>query len=67
MIDPFKTKGSPDDETLFVMRDPDQLYTHSEIVDLLQKAEDMGFDLERGCMLEKLIIRELDVLVNRRQ
>jgi hypothetical protein len=64
-VDKFKTTGASDDETLFVMRDPDQLYTHSEVCDLLEKAEMMGFSLEKGTELEKLTIRELDVLLNR--
>lgn len=66
-IDKLKTRGNPEDETLFVLRDPDQTYTHSEICDLLEKAEAMGFSLEAGCELENLTIRELDVLVNRKQ
>jgi len=67
MIDKLKTKGTPSDETLFILRDPEELYTHSDIVDLLQKAEDLGFPLEAGTYLEKLTVRELDVLVNRKQ
>ena len=66
-IDKLKTHGQPDDETLFVLRDPEQTYTHSEICDLLEKAEQLGFPLDRGTLLEKLTIRELDVLVNRKQ
>lgn len=66
-IDKLRTKGTDADETLFVLRDPEELYTHSEIVDLLQKAEDLGFPLERGSYLEKLTVRELDVLVNTKQ
>ena len=66
-IDKFKTKGVPGDDTLFILRDPDNLYTHSEICDLLEKAEQLGFSLERGTMLEKLTIRDLDRLVNVRQ
>lgn len=66
-IDRFKTKGERGDETLFVLRDPEQTYTHSEVCDLLQKAEGLGFSLERGSELEKLTVRELDILVHRRQ
>lgn len=66
-VDPLKTKGTDSDETLFILRDPDHLYTHSEVVDLLQKAEDLGFDLEAGCQLEQLTVRDLDILVNRIQ
>ena len=65
-IDHLKTKGTPQDETLFILRDPDQTYTHSEICDLLEKAESMGFSLEKGTDLEKLTVRELGILVNRK-
>ena len=65
-IDKLKTKGHPEDETLFFLRDPEQLYLHSEICDLLEKAESLGFDLE-GTELNGLTISELDVLVNRKQ
>jgi len=42
----------------------DKYYTHQEIVDLLEKAERLGFDLEAGSWLEQLTIAELDRLVN---
>ena len=64
-IDKLKTGG--DGETLFVLRDPDQLYTHSEVCDLLEQAEGLGFSLARGSELERLTVRELDILVNRKQ
>jgi hypothetical protein len=67
MIDKLKTKGVSEDETLFILRDPEHLYTHSEICDLLQLAEDLGFPLERGTYLEQLTVRELDILVHTRQ
>lgn len=66
-IDKFKTRGTPQDETLFVLRDPQHLYSHSEVCDLLEKAEALGFSLERGTELEKLTVRELDILVHRVQ
>jgi hypothetical protein len=66
-IDKLKTKGTPADETLFILRDPQGLYSHSDICDLLEKAETLGFSLEAGTELEKLTVRELDILVNRRQ
>ena len=66
-IDRFKTKGTDSDETLFVLRDPEELYTHSDVVDLLERAEAMGFSLERGSELEKLTLRELDIMVHRKQ
>jgi hypothetical protein len=36
-------------------------------MDLLEKAQALGFSLERGTILEKLTVGELDVLVNQRQ
>lgn len=66
-FNPLKTHGTPEDETLFILRDPDQTYTHSEICDLLAEAESLGFSLEKGSELESLTIRELEVLVKRRQ
>ncbi len=65
MIDRFKTSGPGED--VFVLRDPGHEYTHSEVCDLLQKAFDLGFDLETGTFLENMTVRELDVLVNRVQ
>jgi hypothetical protein len=66
-INQLKTVGNADDETLFVLRDPDHLYTHSEVCELLERAENLGFSLERESELEGLTVRELDLLVNRRQ
>lgn len=66
-IDRFKTKGTDTDETLFVLHDPDHLYTHSEVCDLLEEAEQIGFSLEAGSELENLTVRELEVLVRVRQ
>lgn len=64
-MDRFKNDNSG--ELLFVIRDPDQTYTHDEVCDLLDKAEYMGFSLDKGSELERLTVRELDVLVNRLQ
>lgn len=36
----------------------------SEIADLLQKAEDLGFSLKAGSELEQLTVGQLDALVN---
>ncbi len=66
-IDKLKTCGTDADKTMFVLRDPEQTYTHSEVCDLLEKAESAGFSLEAGTILERMTVRELDVLVNRRQ
>lgn len=66
-IDRFKTKGKDGDETLFVIRDPDHLYDHSEVCDLLEAAESLGFSLEAGSELEGLTVRELEILVKVKQ
>ena len=42
-------------------------YTFAEIADLLQKAKDLGFDLEEGSYLERLTIEELHKLVTVKQ
>ena len=65
-IDRFKTKGKDSDETLFVLRDPDHYFTHTDVCDLLEEAERLGFSLEAGSELEGLTIRELEVLVRRK-
>jgi hypothetical protein len=66
-VDELATYGSEDEETLFLLRDRDHEYTHSEICDLLEKAAELGYSLEKGSELEKLTVRELDRLVNMRQ
>lgn len=58
---------SDDGPLEFILRDPDHLYTHSEICDLLERAEELGFSLEKGSELEGLTIAELDRLVKIRQ
>lgn len=67
MIDKLKTRGGPGDETRFVLRDPDQTYTHSEVCDIVEKAELLGFELDLGTALDGMTVRELNNLVNRRQ
>ena len=62
-----KLKEHGEGELMFVLRDPEQLYTHSEVCDLLEMAEMLGFSLEKGSELEHLTVRELDVLVHRKQ
>ena len=64
-IDNLKTSGPGD--VMFVLRDPEQLYTHAEVCDLLELAEALGFNLDKGSELDNLSVRELDVLVHRRQ
>ena len=48
----------------FVIRDPEKIYSMREVVDLLQKAQDMGLPLEKESWLEQITIRQLDALVN---
>lgn len=45
----------------------EQIYTDTEIVDLLEKAYAMGLDLRKGSELEQYTIGELDRMVNQRQ
>lgn len=66
-IDRFKTKGTDEDETLFILRDPDHLYTHGEVCDLLERAQKLGFSLDKGSELEHLTVAELHRLVEVRQ
>ena len=65
-VDKFKTEGEPDDETLFVLHDPDNLYTHSEVCDLLEEAENYGFSLEKGSELDNMTVGELDRMLHRK-
>lgn len=67
VINANKKHGLPGDETLFTLRDPEQLYTHDEIVAILEKANAAGFSLEKNSPLEKLTIAEVDLLVNRKR
>lgn len=64
-IDPFNLDDSG--EELFVLKDPSHEYTHSEVCDLLERAEMLGFSLECGSELEGMTIRELEILVTRKQ
>jgi len=66
-IDRFKTHGNSEDETLFVLRDPEHLYTHSDVCDLLERAEELGFSLEKGSELENLTVGQLEQLVRTKQ
>lgn len=63
-IDRDRTKGDHQDETLFVLLDPERIYSHAQVCDLLEKAELLGISLDRGCFLESMTIRELEQLVN---
>ena len=50
-----------------MVRPVDYEYTEEDIRELLAEAERMGFSLEKGSELEKLTIRELEVLVRQVQ
>jgi hypothetical protein len=58
--------GHEDDETLAVVRDPENVYTHSEVVELFRRAVDQGFSLDAGGEIDGLTVRELENLVTRR-
>lgn len=45
----------------------ERTYSDSEIVDLLERAERMGLNLDKGSDLEKLTLDELTQLVETRQ
>ena len=66
-IDKFKTHGDAGDETNFVLRDPDHMFTHSEVCDLLEQAEAMGFSLEKGSELEGWTVAQLERVVKVKQ
>lgn len=66
-VDKLKTHGRPDDETLFVLRDRERLYTHSEVCDLLEEAERRGFSLEARSELEGMTVRELETMLRTKQ
>ena len=42
-------------DLMFVLRDPEHLYTHDEVCDLLKKAERLGFSLDKGSELGRCI------------
>lgn len=58
--------ADPSDETLAIVRDPEGVYTHSEVVELFRRAVDQGFSLDAGGELDGLTVRELENLVTRR-
>lgn len=49
------------------VNNPGHLYSDDEIALLLREAERLGFSLEAGSELEKLTIRELEILVKTEQ
>lgn len=66
-INPFRTTSGPTDELMIVVHDKDRLYTHSDVVDILSRAEALGFSLEKGSELDNMTVAEIDRMVSRRQ
>jgi hypothetical protein len=66
-IDRFHQNPEPGEEISFFIRDPEGTYTHSDICDLLEQAEALGFSLEPGSEIAGLTARELEKLVKTRQ
>jgi len=58
---------SDDDETRWVLRDWESWYTESEVSDILERAQALGYSLEAGSELDGFTLRDLDILVHRRQ
>jgi hypothetical protein len=59
-----KMKDGEGGDLCFAIRDPDCLYTYDQVVQILQKAQDMDFPLDAGSYLEDMTIKQLDDLVN---
>ena len=54
---------SKQDDYEFLLPDPEHLYSCEEVADLLDKAEALGFSLEKGSELENMTVAELERLV----
>jgi hypothetical protein len=65
-ISDVEYEAQPDDETMAILRDPENVYTHSEVVELFRKAQALGFSLEAGGDIDGMTVRELENLVTRR-
>lgn len=53
----------PSDETLFVLRDSGR-HSCDRVIELLEKAQALGFDLEKGSVLENFTVTELEHLLS---
>jgi hypothetical protein len=53
-------------ETLFVVKNPLQMYSEEEFCQLLEQARARGLSLEKGSPLEQLTVGELDQMLNGR-
>ena len=61
-----RPRHSPDGSKIRSVRS-ERIYTDGEIVEMLEKAEAMGYSMEKGSELEQCTIGDLDRLVNERQ
>lgn len=66
-IDRSITHANPDDELLLVLHDPHHEFSYSEICDLIDQAEALGFDLQGPELRHIHTARQLATLVHRRQ
>jgi hypothetical protein len=53
----------PSDETLFVLRASGS-HSCDRVIELLEKAQALGFDLEKGSVLENFTVTELEHLLS---
>lgn len=61
-----KPKDMECGETVFVIADPEKLYSLSQVIEILQLAEDMGLPLGKGTYVETMTVRQLESLVRKR-
>ena len=66
-IDRKIARAEDDDEVVLLLHDRDHEYSHSEICDLLDEAEKLGFDFEGPELRMIQTARQLEILVKRRQ
>ena len=67
MINRFTYAREASDELLFTLDDPDAFYSHSEVCDLLDRAEQLGFSLDGPELKALQTVRQLEILISRRQ
>ena len=66
-IDRKIARSESDDELVLVLHDPGHEYTYSEICDLLDEAEKLGFEFDGPELQTLRTARQLEILVRRRQ
>lgn len=54
------------DDTLFLIRDPEGMFTLGQITALVEKAEKCGYPLEKGSYLESMTVKQLARLMDGR-